>query len=774
MRKSRKLIAILATLALLATLLVPMVTPAAAAGTYTAIGFTTVSDEGDRALGKVKVEFNTNDVTGAEDLFFSLPASFKYFPDAVNRSNVVFGTDTVNGTVYLGSASGDKYIELSVAAGSNAVSINDFTLSTVSDNQFKVSYDGTPNGTQGETDAIFYVDFKKVYVPSYDGDIKVAIDVPNGSAFSDGSVVIGTTSGGKVAVAVTDTETSNSDFEVTLRIEENVTGALENKADSLKFILPDGYEWKSSPFVSTTHIWGDDLGITASDFTVDKDELSFNPGAASSTKATCFEVTLAFEVVDESKVKAGDITAQVRGESTVTPSSLVVGTYGDYSATVEAVDASDLPTVYSGKVEQAISDIKIKESIAGSISNGRYIKFELPSYARWTTVPNTVTDNGLTLTFDGVAGSVGNIVKYKVTGPSNSAAELEMKDMEVLLDVCAPGDLKVKVYGNAGVEGEFAVAKIASSITAKAESKPEVKIGMAAQKIGDITITEAKAGAIKEGTLSLKVPQGVEIAKLPKVEVVSGDLDIDTAGIYRSKPASTDFYQIVNIPIENDSNDASTIKISDLYVTVDRTVAEGDLKVAIFGSAVLESNGDPKDDWFNDSQGDINNDNTIDYYPPSGTYSGTNDSLFPATAAYTAAAAATVVTPAPGEQKAKVVFTINDTKYTVNGVDQTMDVAPYIKDGRTFVPVRYVAQALGVTPENILYADGKVTLIKGDKVVQLTIGSNVMVINGISIAMDVPAEIKDGRTMLPFRWVAQALGAKVNWDEATQTVTMEL
>ena len=62
-----------------------------------------------------------------------------------------------------------------------------------------------------------------------------------------------------------------------------------------------------------------------------------------------------------------------------------------------------------------------------------------------------------------------------------------------------------------------------------------------------------------------------------------------------------------------------------------------------------------------------------------------------------------------------------------------------------------------------------------EKVIQLTVGDNVMLINGIAISMDVVAEVVDpGRTMLPFRWVAQALGATVSWDEATQTVTMEL
>ncbi|GAB6273563.1 MAG: hypothetical protein STSR0004_04260 [Peptococcaceae bacterium] len=49
-----------------------------------------------------------------------------------------------------------------------------------------------------------------------------------------------------------------------------------------------------------------------------------------------------------------------------------------------------------------------------------------------------------------------------------------------------------------------------------------------------------------------------------------------------------------------------------------------------------------------------------------------------------------------------------------------------------------------------------------------------MVINGVSITMDVAAELSNGRTMLPFRWIAQALGASVKRDDATKTVTMEI
>jgi hypothetical protein len=51
--------------------------------------------------------------------------------------------------------------------------------------------------------------------------------------------------------------------------------------------------------------------------------------------------------------------------------------------------------------------------------------------------------------------------------------------------------------------------------------------------------------------------------------------------------------------------------------------------------------------------------------------------------------------------------------------------------------------------------------VKGDKVIQLTIGSNAMVINGITVTMDVNAVVKSGRTMLPVRWVSRALGCSV-------------
>ena len=103
-----------------------------------------------------------------------------------------------------------------------------------------------------------------------------------------------------------------------------------------------------------------------------------------------------------------------------------------------------------------------------------------------------------------------------------------------------------------------------------------------------------------------------------------------------------------------------------------------------------------------------------------------------------------------------------------------MDVAPYIKDGRTFLPLRYIANAAGVADSDITWdpATQEVTISKGGRLVQVTIGSTTMLINGKAVTMDVAPEISNGRTCLPFAWVAQALGANITWDATTQTVTV--
>jgi len=121
-------------------------------------------------------------------------------------------------------------------------------------------------------------------------------------------------------------------------------------------------------------------------------------------------------------------------------------------------------------------------------------------------------------------------------------------------------------------------------------------------------------------------------------------------------------------------------------------------------------------------------------------------------------------------------FKIGEEVYTAtDGTTKTMDVAPEINDGRTFVPVRYLAYSLGVTEEGIQWdaTTQSATIAQDDIAVTMAIGDSTLVANGELQEMDTIPYLKDGRTMLPARWVAEPLGATVEWDEVTQQTTIK-
>ncbi len=119
------------------------------------------------------------------------------------------------------------------------------------------------------------------------------------------------------------------------------------------------------------------------------------------------------------------------------------------------------------------------------------------------------------------------------------------------------------------------------------------------------------------------------------------------------------------------------------------------------------------------------------------------------------------------------IFSLGSTSYYTDGNQYTMNTAPYAKDNRTYMPIRYIAYALGINDSNIIWdgANSTVNLMKGNKVVQLKIGSKSLLINGASITMDVAPEAGPGnRIMLPAAFVAQAFGASAAWNPVTQSI----
>jgi len=100
-----------------------------------------------------------------------------------------------------------------------------------------------------------------------------------------------------------------------------------------------------------------------------------------------------------------------------------------------------------------------------------------------------------------------------------------------------------------------------------------------------------------------------------------------------------------------------------------------------------------------------------------------------------------------------------------------MDVAPYIKDGRTLVPARFLGNALGVPDEKITWDQNtRTATLQGKKKLTLVIGSLNMKSDDEVVKMDVAPEIKSGRTMLLARYVAEGLGYEVGWDAVRKLV----
>lgn len=120
---------------------------------------------------------------------------------------------------------------------------------------------------------------------------------------------------------------------------------------------------------------------------------------------------------------------------------------------------------------------------------------------------------------------------------------------------------------------------------------------------------------------------------------------------------------------------------------------------------------------------------------------------------------------------------IGSADYTVNGEVFQMDTVPVIRDGRTLLPIRYVAQAIGAAVEWDQVEQRTIITLQ-DKVVEVWVGSNTAKVNGQNQQIDeqhpgvTPLIVPPGRTMLPLRFVAEKLGCQVDWDQAAQMITV--
>ncbi|MBY7738370.1 stalk domain-containing protein [Paenibacillus polymyxa] len=112
-----------------------------------------------------------------------------------------------------------------------------------------------------------------------------------------------------------------------------------------------------------------------------------------------------------------------------------------------------------------------------------------------------------------------------------------------------------------------------------------------------------------------------------------------------------------------------------------------------------------------------------------------------------------------------------DIKVIINGVTQQYTQSPVVSQNTTLVPLRGVFESLGAQVEWDSKAK-KVTASKNDDTLTLNIGSKLAYKNSKPVQLDAATQIQKGQVLVPLRFVSQSLGAKVNWDRTTRTVTI--
>lgn len=118
-----------------------------------------------------------------------------------------------------------------------------------------------------------------------------------------------------------------------------------------------------------------------------------------------------------------------------------------------------------------------------------------------------------------------------------------------------------------------------------------------------------------------------------------------------------------------------------------------------------------------------------------------------------------------------ITMTIDEPLAMVNAQEYMLDQAPLIQEGRTLVPLRFIGEALGASVE----WDGEsntVTCTTPETQILLTIDNPIAYVNGNPVEIDVPPTIVNGRTLVPMRFISESMGFQVDWLSETRQIVI--
>lgn len=538
----------------------------------------------------------------------------------------------------------------------------------------------------------------------------------------------------------------------------------------------------------------DTITIKADDMVIDANTAK----AGAECKLTVKAVRASYKETGVTVPTGATETDLVKDTFSDTAEAVVVVKVVDNTVTLSVDEDDDVPVIYSGVnvANYGITDdsdhesleVTIKESAAGALDVKKAIDLDLPDGVYVTDVELTKTDNAATA-LNGTNQTAVDKNDFKeaykkgdekgfefarrtfvATDDRNISDKMELSfKLTLIAEPDFEGDVKLKLSGDGFDKAqEVTIAKFVKPYTVEA-AQNDLIIDYRNTKVPtNVVVKEAEEGLWKKDQMDFNFNVDYMTFEDDATYTVDDKSDLEVKALKGTK---------MGFRVTDESSDtAAAVTISDVSLYMSRSIAAGaydlDLMTAPGQKMLTEeklctasTDGEVKDGYYVADVIDMKHDSK----------DGWEDKFYTVKEGFI-----NVITAGRDQDDAsftkKVVVPVGE-KYLIAGEEQVaLDVPAYISAaGYTMLPVRAVATALGINNNNVLWnqASKTVTILYGQRIITMVAGQKVVTVNGNTIPASASVQIKDGRTFLPMRDLATALGVTdITWDAATKTATM--
>ena len=542
---------------------------------------------------------------------------------------------------------------------------------------------------------------------------------------------------------------------------------------------------------------------------------------AASSKTDTITVDARDIIIDAAKSGAvAKLTVKAVKDSTDPKTGKVTEVAGSFKATAEAVEAAkvvgqtvtlsvdedeDVPVIYSGvdADNHGITDdsdhksleVTLKESAAGALDVKKAFNLDLPEGVYVTEVKVKKDDNAVVNGVTDVKEAFEEAYKkgeydgfefarkrFTATDDKDINDKMELSfELTLVAEPDFEGDVVLKLTGDAfDKDQEVTIAKFVKPYTVEAQQNDMIIDYRNTKVPTNVVVKEAEEGLWKKG---LDFTFGID---------KFNDKDFENDATYKVDDKSgleiKEAKNGLGFKVDTESDDsAAAVTISDISLYMARSIAAGAYDLQLITNANIDMYAEELATTETVAARTVENAFATTKTGTKYTVADDKDFVDDAIINKDSVDYATVkegfvnvITAGRDQDDAsftkKVVVPVGE-KYLIAGEEQVvLDVPAYISAaGYTMLPVRAVATALGINNNNVLWnqASRTVTILYGQRIITMVAGQKVVTVNGNTIPASATVQIKDGRTFLPMRDLATALGVTdITWDAATKTATM--